>query len=131
MVETCVEQLPASRQRIDTYRKAQKEDEICSRVILYCNGTWPNKFQIEHKLRAYWKIRNELTVYNNLLLKGQRIVVPKKLQKETIVKIHQGHQGRERCRLRAKQIRMVAGRCHSRSKTTSNNVTHVPKKQHL
>ena len=103
MVETCVEQLPASRQRIDTYRKAQKEDEICSRVILYCNGTWPNKFQIEHKLRAYWKIRNELTVYNNLLLKGQRIVVPKKLQKETIVKIHQGHQGMERCRLRAKQ----------------------------
>ena len=85
------------------YQKVQQGDEVCSEVILYCKGTWPNKFQIEHELRPYWKTRNELTVHNYLLLMGQRIVVPKKLQRETILKPHKGHQGIKRCSLRAKQ----------------------------
>lgn len=33
---------------------------------------------------------------------GQRIVVPKSLQTETLRKLHDGHQGIIRCRLRAK-----------------------------
>ena len=38
---------------------------------------------------------------NNLLLYGSRIVLPVALQKEALVKIHQGHQGVQRCYLRA------------------------------
>ena len=36
-----------------------------------------------------------------LLLFGKRIVVPQALQAETLAKLHQGHQGIERGRLRA------------------------------
>ena len=36
-----------------------------------------------------------------LLLFGKRIIVPKALQAETLAKLHQDHQGIERCRLRA------------------------------
>ena len=103
LMEACVGQLPASNQRIHAYRQAQGEDEVCSKVISYCNNTWPTKFQVDAKLRAYWKVRNEPTVHNKLLLKGQRIVDPKRLQRETLLKVHEGHQGMERCRLRAKQ----------------------------
>ena len=35
-------------------------------------------------------------------MRGQRIVVPQALQKETLKKLHDGHQGIARCRLRAK-----------------------------
>ena len=38
---------------------------------------------------------------NNLLLHGKRIVVPKPLQRQTLEKIQTGHQGVQRCRLRA------------------------------
>ena len=44
---------------------------------------------------------------HNLLLYGSRIVVPASLQKDTLEKIHQGHQGIKRCRMRA-QICLVA-----------------------
>ena len=41
-------------------------------------------------------------MHNNLLLRGSRIVVPQPLQKETLQKLHQGHQGIQKCRLHAR-----------------------------
>ena len=40
-------------------------------------------------------------MHNNLLLYGPRIVIPTSLQKEILSKIHEGHQGIQKCRLRA------------------------------
>jgi len=54
------------------------------------------------KLKPYWQHRDKLTLHNDLLLFGNRMVVPKQLQKQTLEKIHQGHQGINRCRLRIK-----------------------------
>ena len=51
-------------------------------------------------LMPYHQVRNSLTVCNGLLLYNERVVVPKTLQKETLQKIHSGHQGVERCRAR-------------------------------
>jgi len=58
--------------------------------------------EIDPSVRAYWDIQGELTVGDGLLMRGQRIVVPKALQNETLKKLHDGHQGMVRCRLRAK-----------------------------
>ena len=41
---------------------------------------------------TYWPVR-ELTLHNDLLLCGRRIVVPRSLQRETLAKVHTGHQG--------------------------------------
>ncbi len=45
---------------------------------------------------------------NGLLMYNDRIVIPQSLQKETMMKIHEGHQGIERCRIRVKSFSMVA-----------------------
>ena len=94
--------LPASNTRLDEYREAQAADPICSRLIGYCQQGWPTKNNIDIPIGPYWKVRSELSIHNKLLLHGKQIVVPKSLQQETLSKIHQGHQGIERCRLRAK-----------------------------
>ena len=39
---------------------------------------------------------------SGLLLYGKRIVVPEALRKQTLQKIHTGHQGIQRCKFRAK-----------------------------
>ena len=49
----------------------------------------------------YWKVKNSLSICNDLLLFNNRIVVPKDMRKETLNKIHVGHQGIERCHKRA------------------------------
>ena len=42
----------------------------------------------------YWQVKNELSLYDNLLLLwGKHIVVPHSIQKETLEKISSGHKG--------------------------------------
>ncbi|KAM7293291.1 uncharacterized protein ISCGN_026421 [Ixodes scapularis] len=44
----------------------------------------------------------EFTVCDGLLLKGSRLVIPSSLQDEVLLIIHEGHQGVNRCRARAR-----------------------------
>ncbi len=95
-MEVCVTHLPASAKRLDEYQKAQAVDRVCSSVISYCQEGWPERDNVGADLRPYWKACGELTVdKNNLLLYGKRIVVPKLFQRQTLEKIHAGHQGIE------------------------------------
>ena len=100
-VQAVIATLPAGRERLKTYLDAQTEDSICSNLKKYCLDGWPVKSKLTPDIRPYWNIRNELSIGDNLLLRSSRIVVPASLQKETIDKIHHGHQGIHRCLLRA------------------------------
>ena len=123
-----VSSLPVNPDRLEVYRQAQKADPICSQIIAYCNQGWPSRHRIEEKYRSYWKVRSELSIVDNLLLFGTRIVVPKNLQAETLSKIHYGHQGIHRCRQRvssavwwpgvAKQVETFVKSCPQCLKTT-------------
>ena len=93
--------LPASTQRIDVYKLKQQEDSTCCEIVRHCQQGWPSKHQVTAQMKPYWAVRNALTVNRGLLMYNCRIVVPFSLQKETLEKIHQGHQGIERCRLLA------------------------------
>lgn len=73
---------------------------VCSKVTEYCREGWPQKNDLDGAIKPFWKVRGELTV--NLLLYGKRIVIPQTLRQETLSKVHQGHQGIQRCRLRAR-----------------------------
>ena len=99
-IATITSHLPASQQQLQVYQKAQATDSVCSRVISHCKSEWPNSCN-DSELMPYWSIRGNLTLHDELLLYGGRIVVPKQLQAETLQKIHTGHQGIVRCRLRA------------------------------
>ena len=46
--------------------------------------------------------RNELSVDDGVVIKGERIVIPETMQHEALQKIHAGHQGINKCQLRAK-----------------------------
>ena len=94
--------LPASRSTLERYRQAQQEDEICSKVMEYCRVGWPDRNSIVCPLKPFWKARGSLTICEQLLLFNNRIVVPSAMRREALNKIHEGHQGAERCRWRTK-----------------------------
>ena len=94
--------LPASEDRLTAYRKAQQEDTVCSQLMEYCRSGWPGRHKLYPEARQYWEHRGNLTVVNDLLLHGCRIVVPKSMQKDTLGKLHEGHLGILKCRERAK-----------------------------
>lgn len=102
LMEVCVRDLPASPQRLQVYCKAQQDDPICAKVMQHVQHGWPDKHKIEPALKQYWNVQGDLVVHKKLLLYGKRIVVPKALQRETLKKLHQGHQGIVRCQERAR-----------------------------
>ena len=100
-METHIAQLPAGKERLETYRSAQRSDHSCSILRRYCQNGWPDKHSVDQVTKPYWEAQGELTIGEDLLLYGGRIVVPEALQAETLQKLHQGHQGIQRCRLQA------------------------------
>jgi len=100
-VSTVVESLPASSDRLEGIRLAQSKDPVLSQVIRFCQAGWPAKHMIKGMLKQYWCIRNEMSLHDQLLLRGNRLVIPIELQHDILCRIHQGHQGIVKCRLRA------------------------------
>ena len=101
VMETTVANLPASKERLDVYRKAQQADPVCSLLTSYCKDGWPNKNSVDPQTKPYWDSQGELTIGENILMYGSRIVVPEILREVTLHKLHRGHQGIVRSRLRA------------------------------
>ena len=99
-VSAVTEALPASETRLGEYKEEQNTDPESIAVKEYCRIGWPQKYKVPCNLKEYWKVRGALTINNDLLLYNGRIVVPGKLRKKTLQKIHEGHQGVGRCRMR-------------------------------
>ena len=99
-VEVGVVNLPATKGQLLHYQKAQNDDHFCCLIRNCCKKGWPEKKNLENQLIPYWKARGNITAdKNGLLLYGCRIIVPTSLRGETLHKIHNGHQGIQRCRL--------------------------------
>ena len=76
---------------------------LCSKVIEYRQTSWPEKHALDISITPYWKVRGSITVQGGLLLYNQCIIVPRSLQvRQTLDRIHEGHQGIKRCRMRTK-----------------------------
>ena len=71
-------------------------------IIGYCQNGWPEYEKIDPSAKPYWDFQGEITIGDGLLLRGRRIIVPEGLQTETLQKLHEGHQGIVRRRLRAR-----------------------------
>ena len=65
---------------------------------------WPvQRKQCNSNAIKFWEHRAELTLIQDILMKGQCIVIPKSLQKEVLLTIHEGHLGAEKCKRQARQ----------------------------
>ena len=65
--------------------------------------TWCQEWDlVDLAVRPYFNFRDEVTVYEDVLLKCDRIIVPSSLRSEMRQKIHHGHLGIEKCKARAR-----------------------------
>ena len=95
--------LPATAMKLKEIENTQNQDAVCKQVKKYCQSAWPCLSNLKGLVKSFTKIRQELSVNNGLLLRGNRLVIPNSLQSEILEKLHSGHQGLTKCRLRAKQ----------------------------
>ena len=64
---------------------------------------WPDRQRgLYPQLRPLWPYRDELVTDGDIVLRGNRIVMPASIHAESRVKLHESHQGIEKMRLRAR-----------------------------
>jgi hypothetical protein len=92
-----------SATKLNDVKVATDRDEELQTVIDYTLSGWPEYIRdVPVHLRKYFEIRSHLSVSGRLLLYDDRIYVPKSLQSDILVRIHDGHQGINKCRERAR-----------------------------
>ena len=92
-----------STEKLTKIHQATKADPILYELRENSLQGWPNTFRkINKNSLPYWSYQDELAIVNAILMKSGRIIIPKVTQTEILQKIHYGHQGNEKCKLRAK-----------------------------
>ena len=105
IVHVVLDHIPVSDNLLAEIKNEYANDsQMCNLMDIIRTG-WPNsKNQVSEDLKPYWSEKEELSIVDGLLLKGQRIVIPNKMRSETLAKIHEGHFGIVLCKRRARDL---------------------------
>ena len=94
-----------SDHQLARFAEATKEDAILSDLQQVILSGWPDsKCQVPPNAQEFWNYRDELTVAQGLIVKGQKIVVPSSLRGEMLEKLHEGHLGINKTIARARDV---------------------------
>ncbi|XP_014676064.1 PREDICTED: uncharacterized protein LOC106816031 [Priapulus caudatus] len=89
--------------RLQQIKQMTSEDTVLTTLKEIVMTGWPDlRKNCPKAIHEYWNYRDEISIYDGILVKGDRVIVPKKMQEDVMKKIHAGHQGVEKCRLRAR-----------------------------
>ncbi|XP_042071854.1 uncharacterized protein K02A2.6-like [Haplochromis burtoni] len=101
-IATVLQGIPASPSRMESIKAATATDVELQTVITYIRRGWPAYgASVPLNIKAYMKVKNELSEADGLVIRGCRIVIPKSQRTAILHKLHEGHQGLTKCRDRA------------------------------
>ena len=95
---------PAPDLLIDEIRAAARHDDeyqALTNVIL--QGFPDQKADLPSSLRQYWHVKDNLTLDDNVIICGTRLLIPRSLRRDILQRLHASHQGIERTKRRARQ----------------------------
>jgi hypothetical protein len=96
---------PLKKDRLEQVKLATLADEnltVLKSVIL---KGWPaSKQDVPTAVTAYFDYRDEMTVQDGIVLRGERIVIPETLRKDIKERVHAGHLGINSCLRRAREL---------------------------
>ena len=89
--------------KLDQLRKSTAQDNHLTRLSHYINTGFPCDMKnLLTDLHEFWPHKETLSVKSGLITCGNRIIVPREMRPEMLQYIHEGHQGKERCLLWAR-----------------------------
>lgn len=104
-VDMILTSLPVSADRTKQIIEETDKDETLKQLKETIQSGWPkSKRNCPKKIQDYWNYRAELTVVDNIVLKGSKFVIPSSLRKVMLQKIHEGHLGEVKCKHRAREV---------------------------
>ena len=97
-VDTVISALPLSEQKLQQFKTETANEQTLNLAKFYVLGGWPrSRHQVHPAAQPFYNVRHDLYCLHDLVLKGERIIVPSSMQKEIKDLLHTGHVGIERC----------------------------------
>jgi len=82
-----------------------KQTSELGKLVEIIKDGWPENFkEVDKQVRQYWTFREELAVYDDIIWKGDIVLIPKELRAYILKQIHAGHCSSQSGIRRAKQI---------------------------
>ena len=120
-VHCILSSLPISSTKFQLIQNETSKDQDLQCVIKYINEGWPQtKSDTVGPAKPYFHVKNELTVTNNVIMTGSRLVIPSSLRNEMKKILHTGHLGIERTKLNARSALYWPGICNELTEMVSN-----------
>lgn len=90
---------------VDSVAEHSRKDDTFAKIVEYINVGWPDcRSKLEDDVKPYFRIKDEITILNDVLLKNSQILIPKTLRRCVLDKIHESHMGVLRCQNLARQF---------------------------
>ena len=88
--------IPISDIRLDQLKKETASDSVMLKLMEYVQNGWPRDHKtMDITTKSYHKLKDNITCQQGLLLMNGRIIVPVKIRKEIVERLHCSHQGIE------------------------------------
>ena len=99
-----VQFLRIGKERLEKFRLETERDSTMQVLKTTIVKGWPeDKSRVSSLVTPYYSVRDELSIYDGLVFKGERLVVPQALRAEIKKELHASHAGLEGCLKRARE----------------------------
>ena len=97
--------LPVSDQKMLYLQASTASDPDMQQLIAVIKEGWPDhRNSCPSSVKPFWNYRDELSVMEGLVFKGERTVIPVALRKDMLKRVHIGHMGMVKCKNRVKEV---------------------------
>ena len=115
MVHSIAVELPATKDFLDRVRTATQKDQELQLLTQQVKLGWPKKIsEVDDKIKCYWSFREDITVAEDILVKGHRIIVPKAMREYMLKQVHEGHFSMDKVQNAHEQLLLLA-KCQQRN----------------
>ena len=91
-------------------KEATCKDQAMQKLKNHIQYGWPEvQSQVPEEIRDYWHLRDQLSEADEILLKGEKLIIPPNLRGNMLDRIHIGHMGITKCSQRAREVMFWPG----------------------
>ena len=126
MVHSVSVELPATKDFQDRVRTATQKDQELQLLTQQVKVGWPKKIsEVDDKIKCYWSFREDITVAEDILVKGHRIIVPKAMREYMLKQVHEGHFGMDKCKMCMSKCMLLLAKCQQRNQGNDQELPNV------
>lgn len=97
--------LPIAPERLEDIQNQTAGDAALQELGSIIRSGWPNdRKSISVLINPYYDIRDEMSIQNGVIFKGDREVITQALRKDMLKRIHASHLGIEGCLRRSREF---------------------------